>query len=307
MANEYRDDEGRGLSREEVQRLAPEELAGRSGQNLVVHETHAQLYEALADMMLDVVKAARGSALTMILPVGPTLQYPVFAARVAREKVDLSQLRTFNMDEFLDRNGRTVPETHPLSFRNEMMNRLFRRLPATAHFPQEHMLFPRHDNMEQIDQAFDRYAPGGADLCLAGVGPEGHIAFNEDPNVGHVRVSEEEFLQDRTRLVAVNASTVDMDALVAGCGDRAAVPPFAVTIGPHDILQARLMVLAFFAGRFQRQALREILFRAPTMHFPGTLATLKKHADGSITPRTPDELKILCTPEEAGIVESRTI
>ncbi|MBN1836951.1 MAG: hypothetical protein JW820_13940, partial [Spirochaetales bacterium] len=97
------------------------------------------------------------------------------------------------------------------------------------------------------------------------------------------------------------------DALVAGSGDRAAVPPFAVTIGPHDVLRARRMVLAFFAGGFQRTALREVLFREPTMHFPGTLTTLRKHPDGSVAPRSGEELRILCTPVEAGIVESRTI
>jgi hypothetical protein len=80
-----------------------------------------------------------------------------------------------------------------------------------------------------------------------------------------------------------------------------------VTVGPHDVLRSRRMVLAFFAGRFQRAALREVLFREPTLHFPGTLTTLRKHADGSVTPRTARELQILSTREEAGVVESRTI
>jgi hypothetical protein len=43
------------------------------------------------------------------------------------------------------------------------------------------------------------------------------------------------------------------------------------------------------------------------MHFPGTLTTLRKSPDGSLTPRSPAELRILCTKDEAGIVESRTI
>jgi glucosamine-6-phosphate deaminase len=307
MRSEYRDGAGNAMGREEVQRLPVEALAARSGKNLVVLDTHEELYETLAECMLEVVLAGGAGPTTMILPVGPTLQYPRFARRVAEAKVDLSGLRTFNMDEFLDRNGRTLPMSHPLSFKREMMEKLFDRLPACANFPLDHMIFPRHDNMEEVDRAFDNYAPGGVQLCIAGVGPEGHFAFNEDPNFRHVRVSEEEFLEDRTRLVLVNTSTVDMDALVAGCGDRCAVPPFAVTIGPHDVLRSRLMVLAFFAGRFQRTALREVLFRQPTMHFPGTLTTLKKNPDGSFNPRSPSELRILCTKEEAGIVESRSI
>jgi 6-phosphogluconolactonase/glucosamine-6-phosphate isomerase/deaminase len=307
MPIEYRDGAGNKMSREQVQRLAPEELAERSGKDLMIYASHGLLYDALAEVMLEAVKAAAGGPTTMILPVGPTLHYPVFARKAAEAGIDLSRLRTFNMDEFLDRTGRAVDTRHPLSFRGEMMRMLFDRLPASAGFPLEHMHFPRHDNMDEMDRAFDAYAAEGTDLCIAGVGPEGHFAFNEDPNFRHVRVSEEEFLEDRTKLVLVNTSTVDMDALVAGSGDRSAVPPFAVTIGPHDILRSRLMVLAFYAGRFQRTALREVLFRRPTMHFPGTLTTLKKNADGSLRPRSRDELRILCTAEEAGIIESRTV
>ena len=307
MTSEYIDQSGKLMRREEVHRLPAEELADRSGHNIHIFATHEELYDALADIMIEAVVSAKGRKTTMILPVGPTLHYPVFARKVAEKKLDLSELWTFNMDEFLDRKGRTVDVAHPLYFRAEMMKKLFNLLPISAHFPVEQMFFPRHDNLEEIDRAFDTYAPEGADLCLAGVGPEGHVAFNEDPNFRHVRVGEEEFLKDRTKLVLVNTSTVDMDALVAGCGDRSAIPPFAVTIGPHDLLRSKAMVLAFFADRFQRYALREVLFRKPTMRFPGTLCKLKKSVDGSFAPRTEKNLTILCTREEAGIVESRTV
>ena len=77
-----------------------------------------------------------------------------------------------------------------------------------------------------------------------------------------------EFLRDRTRLVLVTTSTVDMDSLVASSGDRSAVPPFAVTVGPHDVLRARRMEVVFFAGKFQRYALRETLSEDQRRVFP---------------------------------------
>ena len=169
---------------------------------------------------------------------------------------------------------------------------------------------PLHDPyfplyMDQIDRAFDKHAPDGVDLCLAGVGPEGHFAFNEDPSFRHVEVSEEEFLNDRTRLVLVNTSTVDMDALAASCGDRSAVPPFAATIGPRDVLSANRIEIVFFAGKFQRTALREVLFRRPTMKFPGSLLKLRRKKDGSFQQRR--NLTIWTTPVEAGPVIAQTI
>lgn len=304
MEATYADKHGQALSQREVHLLPPETLAERSGIPLHIFPDREALYEAVADVMIETIEAKKGARTTMILPVGPVGQYPAFARKVAERGLDCRGLWTFNMDEFLDRNGRRVPESHPMSFRGEMMRNFYQRLPAAQRMPPEQMFFPRHDNMDAIDRTLDEHAPDGVDLCLAGVGPEGHFAFNEDPNFRHVRVSEEEFLSDRTRLVLVNTSTVDMDALVASCGDRAAIPPFAVTLGPHDILRARRTEVVFFAGRFQRFALREVLFRKPTMHFPGTLLKLRKRADGRLVPQN---LRVWATPEEAGIVTAQTI
>ncbi len=208
------------------------------------------------------------------------------------------------MDEFLDRRGRTIPESHPMSFKSEVKKKLFDRIPPELRMPWEQIFFPRHDNMDRNDRLFDEHAENGVDLCLAGVGPEGHVAFNENPNFRHIDVSEDEFLSDRTHLALVSASTVDMDALVAGCGDRSAVPPFAVTIGPHDILRAQKTEVIFFAGRFQRVALREVLFRKPTMKFPGSYLKLRKTENGDFAPQN---LTVWATVEEAETVFSQTI
>ena len=304
MDYDYADKDGRAMTRQEVHGLPAEALAERSGVPLHVLPDRETLYEAVADVMIETIEAGQGAKTTMILPVGPVGQYPAFVRKATRRGLDCRNLWTFNMDEFLDRNGRTVPETHPMSFKGEMMRGLYEPLPAARRMPPEQMFFPRHDNMDAIDRAFDEHAPNGVDLCLAGVGPQGHFAFNEDPCFRHVEVSEEEFLADRTRLVLVNTSTVDMDSLVASCGDRSAVPPLAVTIGPHDVLRARRTEVIFFAGRFQRFALREVLFRKPTMHFPGTLLKLRKEGDGRLVPQ---DLRIWATPEEAGAVTARTI
>jgi hypothetical protein len=96
-----------------------------------------------------------------------------------------------------------------------------------------------------------------------------------------------------------------MDALVASCGDRSAVPPFAVTIGPRDVLSANRIETVFFAGKFQRTALREVLFRKPTMKFPGSLLKLRRKKDGSFQQRR--NLTIWATPVEAGSVTAQTI
>ncbi len=304
MESERRDKDGKPLTKKEVQLLPAEELSQRSGLPVNICPDSHSLYESIAEVMIETILRKEGQKVSMILPVGPIGQYPVFAGKVKERGVDCRNLWTFNMDEFLDRNGRTIPQSHPVSFKGIMMETFFERMPTELRMPIEQMFFPRHDNMDEIDRAFDEHAPDGVDLCLAGVGPEGHFAFNEDPNFGHVEVSEEEFLADRTRLVLVNTSTVDMDALVASSGDRSAIPPFAVTIGPHDVLRAKRTEVIFFAGKFQRNALREVLFRKPTIRFPGTLLKLRKSKDGTLVPQN---ITIWTTPVEAGPVTTQTV
>ena len=304
MEKEYLDKDGNLPTKKEVHLLPPEELSERSGLPVNILADNDSVYDAVAEIMIETILANEGRKVTMILPVGPIGQYPVFAQKVAQRGIDCQNLWTFNMDEFLDRNGRTIGPSHPMSFKGIMTREFFQRIPAELRMPAEQMVFPRHDNIEAIDCSFDEHAPEGVDLCLAGVGPEGHFAFNEDPNFRHVEVSEEEFLADRTRLVLVNTSTVDMDALVASCGDRGAIPPFAVTIGPHDVLRAKRTEVVFFAGKFQRYALRETLFRKPTMRFPGSLLKLRKKPDGSLVPQN---ITIWTTPVEAGPVTTQTI
>jgi glucosamine-6-phosphate deaminase len=304
MSRIYIDKNGHPLNRETVQKIPPEKLRDYTDIPINILPTHAALYEAIAEIMIETIITKKGKKTTMILPVGPTAQYPLFAKKLKERHIDCRNLFTFNMDEFLDRTGRTISEDHPLSFKAEMMEKLFNLIPSELKMPAEQMFFPRHDNMEVIDQLFDEHAPDGVDLCLAGVGPEGHFAFNENPNSGHIDISEEEFLADRTHLVSVRSSTVDMDALVAGCGDRSAIPPFAVTIGPRDVLLAKRMEVILFAGKFQRTALRETLFREPTMAFPGSYLKLRRKKDGSLEPQN---VRVWATEEEAGPVTSQTI
>lgn len=97
---------------------------------------------------------------------------------------------------------------------------------------------------------------------------------------------------------------MDLDALVASCADRSAVPPFAVTLGRYDMLRVRPMEVVFFAARFQRFSLREILFRKPTTHFPGRPLKLSKAPDDRLVPQN---LRLWATLEGAAPVTAQTI
>ena len=129
------------MTKEEVELLALEELSERSTIAINIVADSDSLYDAIADVMIETIEGKKGQKVTMILPVGPVGQYPVFAEKIKERGIDCRNLWIFNMDEFLDRNGRTIPQSHPLSFKRIMMETFFEQIPADLRMPIEQMFF----------------------------------------------------------------------------------------------------------------------------------------------------------------------
>ena len=89
-------------------------------------------------------------------------------------KVSFEHVVTFNMDEYCD-----LARDHPESYHSFMWENLFRHIDIQ---PQNVNLLD--GNASDRDAECRRYeekivAVGGIKLFLAGIGPDGHIAFNE--------------------------------------------------------------------------------------------------------------------------------
>jgi glucosamine-6-phosphate deaminase len=238
------------------------------------------LYQHIARHMADTVIAnnREDKKTAFILPVGPTRQYPVFAQMVNRERIDCRNLYTFNMDEYLDWQGRPIPETHPMSFKTSMRAMLWDRMDAALRPPENHRFFPHPWRPEEMDQGFDLHGP--ADVCYAGVGYHGHVAFNEGVVSRWFTVPEEEFLNARTHIVAMADDTFVINSVREAGGNCEMIPPFAVTIGMKDIMASRQIMGLFYCGEWQRTVFRRTLFQEPTVEYPGTF--LKRHPRFSV-------------------------
>jgi glucosamine-6-phosphate deaminase len=90
-------------------------------------------------------------------------------------------------------------------------------------------------------------ALGGVKLFLAGIGPDGHIAFNEPGSS----------LSSRTRIKTLAQETVVANARFFG-GDMSKVPRFALTIGVGTVLDAE-EVLVLITGTHKAYALAKCI------------------------------------------------
>ena len=137
--------------------------------------------EDMADAILTEVRAGArtGRPVRLILPVGPVAHYRRVVEVSNREGLSWRGVHIFAMDEFLDWEGRPVPESHPLSFAGFLRRELLGRLDRSLRPPARHLVVP---HPFRIDEASERIrAVGGIDCCFGGIGYHGHVAFNEPP------------------------------------------------------------------------------------------------------------------------------
>ncbi|MEG1187838.1 MAG: glucosamine-6-phosphate deaminase, partial [Bacteroidales bacterium] len=110
------------------------------------------------------------------LPTGssPLGMYKELIKLYQAGKVSFKNVITFNMDEYVG-----LPKEHPESYHSFMWNNFFSHIDINAE--NVNIL---NGNAENPEAECERYedkikAVGGIDLFLGGIGPDGHIAFNE--------------------------------------------------------------------------------------------------------------------------------
>jgi glucosamine-6-phosphate deaminase len=256
---------------------------------LTVHDSSEAMVEAMADRMVDdylaVLDSGRATCV-MIVPVGPVGQYDIIARRCVRDDICLDRLTLIVMDEYLTTAGEWIPEEDPLSFRAHIRRHLVDKLPANLR-PGE-VVVPNPTDLGRIPRLIARQ--GGVDLCYAGVGITGHLAFN-DPEPG--RDDPAWFAGLPTRVVRLTPETRLINSVTAAGGNSARIPFQAVTVGMKEILSAGLLRI-WMNRDWQRAAIRRMLFGPVTGAFPASL--VQRHPNVTV-----DALAPVLAPAEPGL------
>lgn len=154
-------------------------------------------------------------------------------------KVSFANVVTFNMDEYVG-----LPADHPQSYHFFMWENFFKRVDVRKE--NVNILDGMAKDAEAECAAYEKKIAsyGGIDLFLGGVGPDGHIAFNEPGSS----------LSSRTRV-----KTLTMDTKIANSrffdGDPGKVPSTALTVGVGTVTDAREVVIVV-SGHGKARALQ---------------------------------------------------
>jgi len=270
--------------------LSPEEIAAstlaglrtRSGLPIDVVADREALAGKFARTVLDRVRMAgkRKKRVVIIMPVGPTGQWKQMADGAAAENVDLSRLSIVSMDEYLAPDAsRNVPLSDPFSFTRFVTKHFARKAVRECGFKKENWVVPNPKDTGAADRAIRRW--GGVDVAFAGIGLNGHVAFNEPPAPSE-HWTDLSFAASPTRVVKLAETTKATNSIFGTGGDLGRVPDFAVTVGMKEILGAR-RVHVFLDWPWQRFVLRRSLLGPVSRTFPASLLQTHKHVRFTIT------------------------
>lgn len=184
----------------------------------------------------------RGEKLAMIIPVGPMGMYKWAVFFLKEWNVCCDHVYTFNMDEWADENGNTLPSDNPASFEYCMKDAFFNKL-GDLTVPEAQRNFATKENLPTYPEKIAALKAEGAKLVLIfGIGRMCHIAFWE-PHFAAEFATEEEWKQQNYRLGAkLHPLTIEQNAITSFKSRTTLVPCRANTVGPGLLLQADYII-----------------------------------------------------------------
>ncbi len=176
--------------------------------------------------------------LVLILPVGPMGMYRWAVFFLKEWGVPCDHVYGFNMDEWSDAEGNTLPPDNPGSFRYAMEGAFYGPLGKLT-VPGNQRHFATRDMLPEYPGRIAALRREGAKLDVVfGIGRVFHIAFWE-PHFAAEFSSDEEWKRQTHRLAAkLHPLTVEQNAITSFKSRTTLVPTRANTIGPGLFLSA---------------------------------------------------------------------
>ena len=246
---------------------------------VIINPDYATLSKWAANYVAAKINAAKPTAekpFKLGCPTGssPLGLYKELIALNKAGKVSFQNVVTFNMDEYVN-----LPDEHPESYHSFMWTNFFSHIDIKKE--NVHILNGNAPDLAAECAAYEQAIvdAGGIDLFMGGIGPDGHIAFNEPGSS----------LTSRTRV-----KTLTTDTIIANCrffdNDVNQVPKTALTVGVGTVMDAK-EVLIVCNGHNKARALQHAVECAVSQEW--TISALQMHPHAIIVcdEAATDELK----------------
>lgn len=221
--------------------------------HLIVLDDYAQVSRMAADIVAETIRNQPGTAIT--LPTGgtPRGMYEELIARIRGGSLDFTRVQFFCLDDYL---GKGMEDEASLTrwLRDVFLD------PAGLTGDSIHFI---PSKVEDPESAATRYEQeildlGGLSLAVVGLGPNGHIGFNEPGSP----------VDSRARVVDLTQESRDQNAAYYDSAEE--IPSQAMTLGLGTILDADRIVM-IVTGAAKADILAATLNGPQTEAVPGSL------------------------------------
>jgi len=233
---------------------------------VIIESDYQKMSQWAAEHVIERINAFKPTAekpFVLGLPTGssPEGMYACLVKANKEGRVSFKNVLTFNMDEYVN-----LPEDHPESYHSFMARNLFDHIDI----PKEniHIL---NGNAKDLAAECAHYEQmieeaGGIDLFIGGIGPDGHIAFNEPFSS----------LASKTRVKTLTSDTIIANSRFFD-NDVNKVPKLALTVGIATVMSAdEVMILC--NGHNKARAMQQVVEGAISQMWP--ISCLQNHRHG---------------------------
>ena len=225
---------------------------------VIVAKDYAELCSVAADVFEELIRSKPNCTLGLATGSSPVGLYRELARRCREEGLDFSKVHSVNLDEYVGLAG-----DHDQSYRYFMDSNLFDHV----NIDKANTFVVKgtgdiEENLREFNEVLDR---SDVDIQLLGVGPDGHLGFNEPGEVLHDLAHQE----------VLDESTIDANARFFASRDD--VPRYALTMGMGGIMRARKLLL-MINGNKDEAARRLLMTDEVSTRCPATFLRLHRDA-----------------------------
>ncbi len=206
---------------------------------IIISKNLAEASTKAAQQIAEIIEAKPAARLGLATGGTPELIYADLVKRHKAGKLDFSQIKTINLDEYLG-----LDPSHEQSYAYYMNEHLFRHVnikPESTEVPSG-----LNDHFAEAARLDAILADDPQEVQLLGVGSTGHVAFNEPDSV----------LRSNYHIVDLVEKTLQDNARYFDSIDE--VPKQAISMGMGGILKANKLILVA-CGETKIDAMRALL------------------------------------------------
>lgn len=205
---------------------------------VIVCENYEAVSKAGADIVEKVVRDNPECTIGLATGSSPVGMYKELSRRCHEEGLDFSKVHSVNLDEYVG-----LEPTHDQSYRYFMDDNLFNHINIDkANTYVAKGVGDTEANLKEFNAVLDK-----ADIAVQvlGVGPDGHLGFNEPGEV----------LYDKAHKEVLDESTIDANARFFASRDD--VPRYAFTMGMGNIMRAKKLLMIVSGDK--KDAMKKLL------------------------------------------------